>query len=110
MAYSEERYLSEWKFLQEKGLNVRDLMRVRKAFGEWGVENMQEVEFIGKFNCYTSTISGLKGYSFDTAEEVKLLNALHKFAPDIKPDKLVQVFSMVLKLVDSKSEWSFKGK
>lgn len=100
-------YEAAWKLLEEKGLNVGERMKIRKAFSDWGKKFDENIEHDHKHNTYSSKKK--KGYGFSKEEEVKFFNALLDFSPNSDTEKIIQVMSIVMKLLDVESEWSFRG-
>lgn len=99
-------YEAAWKLLEEKGLNFGERMKIRKAFSDWGKGFDENIEHDHKHNTYSSKKK--KGYVFSKEEEVKFFNALIDFSPNSDTEKTIQVMSIVMKLLDIKSEWSFR--
>ena len=67
----------------------------------------ENIEHDHKHNTYSSKKK--KGYGFSKEEEVKFFNALLDFSPNSDTEKIIQVMSIVMKLLDVESEWSFRG-
>lgn len=102
-----ENYEAAFKLLQEKGINFREIINIRKAFADWGKEFDENIEYNHKQNTYSSKKG--KGYCFSKEEEVKFFNALIDFSSNSDPEKIIQVMSIVMKLLDIESEWSFRA-
>lgn len=100
-------YEAAWKLLEEKGLNFGERMKIRKAFSDWSKGFDENIEHDHKHNTYSSKKK--KGYGFSKEEEVKFFNALLDFSPNSDTEKIIQVMSIVMKLLDVESEWSFRG-
>lgn len=47
-------YEAAWKLLEEKGLNVGERMKIRKAFSDWGKGFDENIEHDHKHNTYSS--------------------------------------------------------
>jgi hypothetical protein len=96
-----------WTLLEEKGLTLSERMKVRSYFASWGRSFNPNIEINHKHKSITN--KKLKGYAFETQEEAEFIGAMVDFAPNVKEEKLIQVFSIVLKLFDIKSGWSFRS-
>ena len=96
-----------WNLLKEKGLTRAEIFKVRNVFSEWGLSFPQNVKRSGE-NHYTSTVPELSGYGFGKEKEVELYNALHKYSPETKKEKLVLVMEILNKLFNIESEWKFE--
>lgn len=100
-------YEAAWKLLEEKGLNFGERLKIRKAFSDWGKGFDENIEHDHKHNTYSSKKK--KGYGFSKEEEVKFFNALLDFSPNSDTEKIIQVMSIVMKLLDIESECAFRG-
>ena len=91
----------------EKGLTLGERMQVRKAISDWAYQSNPNIEHYHKYNTYTN--KQVKGYCFEREEEAEFIGALVKFFPNVDTEKLIQVMSMMLKLFDVESAWTFNG-
>jgi hypothetical protein len=98
----------------EKGLSLMEVMRVRKAFAQWGQEVLlhPEIESIPGFRdktkeTYRSKKLGAGVYAFAKEEEVKLLNLLMDMAPEASVEKVLRVMGIASKLLDIETEIEF---
>ncbi len=96
-----------WKLMGAKGLTLDERMQVRKAISDWAYQSNPNIEHDHKHNTYTN--KQVKGYCFEREEEAKFIGALVKFIPNADTEKLIQVMSMMLKLFDVESAWTWKG-
>lgn len=96
-----------WKLMGEKGLTLGERMQVRKAISDWAYQSNPNIEHDHKHNIYTN--KQVKGYCFEREEEAEFIGALVKFIPNADTEKLIQVMSMMLKLFNVESAWTFKG-
>lgn len=102
------------KLLTEKGLTFGEKLKIRKCFMLWAQEFDKDIQFVpnGKGHdkdFYKSKLEQLNRYSYYKEEEVKVVNALHKLAPLASEEKLVEVLSLITKLLDVDSEYKFKS-
>ena len=95
-----------WKLMSEKGLTLGERLQVRRAISDWAYQSNPNIE---KGNDNTYTNKTVKGYRFEREEEAEFIGALVKFIPNADTEKLVQVMSMMLKLFDVESAWTWKG-
>lgn len=95
------------QLLKEKGCGLSEIMKVRKAFAEWGKQYDDDIEFSHKYQVWSSKL--VKGYGFPTEDEVKFFNALYRLSPTSKPEKLTTVMGIIYKLLDIKSEYVFNA-
>ncbi len=98
----------------EKGLSLREVMRVRRVFAQWGQEVLlhPEIEMIPglkekRKESYRSKKLGAELYTFDKEEEVKLLNLLMDMAPGASVEKVLRVMGIASKLLDIETEIEF---
>ena len=96
-----------WKLMGEKGLTLGERMQVRKAISDWAYQSNPNVEYDHKHNVYRN--KQVTGYCFDRKEEAEFIGALVKFIPNADKEKLIQVMSMILKLFDVESAWTWNG-
>jgi hypothetical protein len=101
------RYNIIWKLMEEKGLTFGERMQVRKVIADWAYQFNPNIEHNHKNNTYTN--KQVKNYSFEREDEAEFIGALVKFIPNADTEKLIQVMSMILKLFDVESVWTWKG-
>jgi hypothetical protein len=97
-----------WKLLGEKGLTFSERMKVRNAFTTWARGFSADVEKVPNSEWYKNKNVG--HYCFDTEAEAEFVGALAKFATDANIEKIIQVMSIVIKLLDVKSDYRFNPK
>lgn len=96
-----------FKMLIEKGFSFQDRMKIRKAFSDWGKGFDDTIERSHKHDCYTTKKSH---YGFHTEQEAKFFNSLKDLSPEANDEKIIQVMSIVTKLLDIESSYSFTSK
>jgi len=92
--------------LKEKGFSLGEIINIRNAFAEWGKTFDKDIKHDHKYNYFSSEKA--KGYAFHK-EEAKFFNALIDFSPNSNKEKLIQVMSIVMKLLNIESVWTFKS-
>ena len=89
--------------LQEKGLKLNEILRVKKAFLDWGKSIDNDIEGVeGYWRSKTNP-----GYGFNTKEEVEFFNVLCKLSPDTDKRKTIEVLKIVNNLLGVDSDWKF---
>jgi hypothetical protein len=101
-------YESAWKLLSEKGLTFSEKIKVRNALTTWARSFSPDVEKVPNSEWYKNKNVG--HYCFDTEAEAEFVGSLAKFAPDANIEKIMQVMSIVIKLLDVKSDYRFNPK
>ena len=96
-----------WKMMEDKGLTLSERIQIRKVISEWSQQNNPDIIRDNKDNLYSH--KNVKGYCFETEEEAEFIGAMVKFIPNADIEKIIQVMSMVLKLFDIESAWTWKG-
>lgn len=100
-------YNAACNLLKEKEFTIGEIIKIRKAFSDWGKGFDENIEHNHKHNTYSS--KKRKGYGFSKEEEVRFFNAIIDFSPNSDTEKIIQVMGIVMKLLDIESEWSFRG-
>ena len=101
------RLRSAWQLMEDKGLSIPEMMKVKSAITEWAQQFNPDVVKDNKHFTYTNLKT--PGYGFDTSEEAKFFGAMVKMFPNANQDKLIAEFGKLLKLFDIKSGWTFNG-
>jgi hypothetical protein len=95
-----------WELMRRHNLDFSQRIEIRTAISEWAREFNPDVTK-NTFNTWTNKT--VPSWGFERESEAEFIGALVKFMPNADPEKLLQVMSMMLKLFDVDSAWSWNG-
>lgn len=91
------------ELLQDKGLKLNEILKIKKAFIDWSKEHDDTIE--GDKDYWRSKTN--PGYVFNSKEEVQFFNALCKLSPDTDKKKVIEVLKITFTLLNINSDWKF---
>lgn len=103
-----KNHRDSFNLLVEKDFKLAEICNIRSSFVDWGKEMDDEITHDTKSNLYKSTRTHCN-FCFETIAEARMFNALHDFLPNSSPEQVMTALSMIMKLYDVKSAWSFNG-
>ena len=103
----DENVTAAFKLMDEKGLTVSERMFIRNSIADWARSFNPDIKHDHKYNTFSHKL--VKGYCFNKEEEAELIGALVKFIPNANPEKLIEVMSMLMKLFDIDSEYTWSS-
>lgn len=105
----EEKMKEVWEYMEEKGLNLGEKMRIRNDIAEIYQDEYPHISagyFDDEIVAYHSEIKPISHYEFKTKEEVILANAIYENTKnDFEINKFRDDFIYTFKLLGIKSEW-----
>lgn len=108
MLTNHEKQTLAFHKLREKGFTVKEAVDIRKAFMDFGVDEHKAQQIVRDGEFYKN--KDVSGYLFHTEQEAVFAGHLFALMPqDTKKDNAMTVFSIILKLLNIESEWSFNN-
>lgn len=102
----EKNYEASFELLKSKGLTLNEILSVRNSFVNWEKQFDENVEYNTRHRHYKAKDFHVS-YIFKTEKEAKFINALTQLSPSADRQKILQVFGIVLKLLDIHSDYAF---